>query len=322
MLILYPDIKPYREHRLEVDEPHVLYLEESGNKDGIPVLYVHGGPGSGCEAFNRRFFDPEKFRIILYDQRGAGKSTPHAELRGNTTQNLIKDIETIREHLGVDRWMLFGGSWGSTLSLAYAEAYPERVLGMILRGIFLCREQDLRWFYQEGASRIFPDAWEEYLKPIPEDEQNDIVAAFYKRLTGGDELARMGAAKAWSLWEAHCATLRPNHTILDHFSEPHMATSLARIECHYFINNGFLNPNQLIEEADKIADIPGIIVHGRYDMICPLDNAFELNKAWPSSELHIIRDAGHSAMEPGIVDALVRATDDMAKLFEEEFLLK
>lgn len=320
MLILYPDIKPFQEHRLEVDEPHVLYLEESGNKDGIPVLYVHGGPGSGCEAFNRRFFDPEKFRIVLFDQRGAGKSTPHAELRGNTTQNLIKDMETIREHLGIDRWMLFGGSWGSTLSLAYAEAYPERVLGMILRGIFLCREQDLRWFYQEGASRIFPDAWEEYLKPIPEDEQNDIVAAFYKRLTGGDELARMGAAKAWSLWEAHCATLRPNHTILDHFAEPHMATSLARIESHYFINNGFLNPNQLIEEAHKIADIPGIIVHGRYDMICPLDNAFELNKVWPSSELHIIRDAGHSAMEPGIVDALVRATDDMAKLFEEEFL--
>lgn len=318
MLILYPDIKPYSEHRLEVDEPHTLYIEESGNRDGIPVLFLHGGPGGGCEPFFRRFFDPEKYRIILFDQRGAGRSTPHAELRGNTTQALIEDIEKIREHLEIDKMLLFGGSWGSTLALAYAEEYPDNVVGMILRGIFLCRNKDLRWLYQEGASRIFPDAWKEYLKPIPKSERDDIIAAFYKRLTGTDELARMAAAKAWSLWEGHCATLRPSHTVIDHMAEPHTAISLARIECHFFINNAFLEEDQILRRAHRISHIPGIIVHGRYDMICPLDNAFDLHSVWENSELHIVRDAGHASSEPGIVDALVRATDEMAKRLEDE----
>ena len=318
MLILYPDIKPYSEHRLEVDELHTLYVEESGNRDGIPILFLHGGPGGGCEPFNRRFFDPEKYRIILFDQRGAGRSTPHAELRGNTTQALIEDIEKIREYLDIEKWLLFGGSWGSTLALAYAEEFPEKVTGMILRGIFLCREKDLKWLYQEGASRVFSDAWKEYLKPIPKTERDDIVAAFYKKLTGMDELARMAAAKAWSLWEGHCATLRPSHTVIDHMAEPHTAISLARIECHYFINNAFLEEDQILRRAHQISHIPGIIVHGRYDMICPLDNAFDLHSVWENSELHIVRDAGHAASEPGIVDALVRATDEMAKRLEDE----
>ena len=318
MLILYPDIKPYSEHRLEVDDLHTLYVEESGNRDGIPILFLHGGPGGGCEPFNRRFFDPEKYRIILFDQRGAGRSTPHAELRGNTTQALIEDIEKIREYLDIEKWLLFGGSWGSTLALAYAEEFPEKVTGMILRGIFLCREKDLKWLYQEGASRVFPDAWREYVKPIPKTERDDIIAAFYKKLTGMDELARMAAAKAWSLWEGHCATLRPSHTVIDHMAEPHTAISLARIECHYFINNAFLEEDQILRRAHQISHIPGIIVHGRYDMICPLDNAFDLHSVWENSELHIVRDAGHAASEPGIVDALVRATDEMAKRLEDE----
>jgi len=313
MPILYPDIKPYSEHRLEVDDLHTLYIEESGNRQGTPVLFLHGGPGGGCEPFNRRFFDPEKYRIILFDQRGAGRSTPHAELRANTTQHLIDDIEKIRTYLDIDKWMIFGGSWGATLALLYGQSHPKTVLSMILRGVFLCRQKDLQWLYQEGASRVFPDAWQEYLKPIPKAERVDIIAAFYKRLTGTDELARMAAAKAWSTWEGHCATLRPSHTVMDHMAEPHTAVSLARIESHYFINNGFIEENQILQNMHPLKDIPCIIVHGRYDMICPLDNSHTLHLAWPNSELHVVRDAGHSASEPGIVDALVRATDEMAK---------
>jgi len=318
MPILYPEIKPYADHRLAVEEPHVLYIEECGNPDGIPVIFLHGGPGGGCEPYHRRFFDPEKYRIVLFDQRGAGRSTPHAELKGNTTQALVADIETIRNYLKIDKCVLFGGSWGSTLALAYAETYPGHVLGMILRGIFLCRKEDLHWFYQEGASRIFPDAWQDYLRIIPEEERHNMIAAYHARLTGSDEVARMSAAKHWSIWEGQCSTLRPSHTVLDHFSDPHTALALARIECHYFMNDSFMEENQLIKNADKIADIPGIIVHGRYDVVCPLDNAFALHKVWENSELHIVRDAGHSASEPGIVDALVRATDEFAKRFERE----
>ena len=318
MIILYPDIKPYSEHRLSVGDLHTLHIEECGNRDGIPVLILHGGPGAGCEPFHRRFFDPEKFRIILFDQRGCGRSDPHAELRDNTTQHLVEDMEKIREHLDVDKWMLFGGSWGTTLALAYAEAHPEMVTGMVLRGVFLCRDMDLEWFYQEGgASRIFPDAWEEYLKPLSAPERGDILGAFYKRLTGTDEIARMAAAKAWALWEGHCATLRPSHNVIDHFSEPRTAISLARIEAHYFVNKAFLEPNQLLDNAHKLEGIPGIIVHGRYDMVCPLENASTLSRAWSDAELHIVRDAGHAASEPGIVDALVRAIEDMGKIIED-----
>mgnify|MGYP004446094019 FL=1 len=311
MLNLYPDIEPYARHRLAVDEPHELYLEESGNPDGIPVLVVHGGPGGGCEDYHRRFFDAERFRIILMDQRGAGRSTPLAELEGNSTDTLVQDMETIRQFLGIDRWLLFGGSWGSTLSLVYAEAYPERVLGLVLRGIFLCRPRDIQWFYQEGASRVFPDYWQDFLAPIPEDERHDMVTAYYRRLTSANELEQIQAAKAWSIWEGRCATLHPNPKVVEHFGHPHVAIALARIECHYFMNNAFLEPDQIVRDAGRLADIPGVIVHGRYDMVCPLDNALALHQAWPEAELHIIRDAGHSASEPAIVDALLRGVEEV-----------
>jgi len=312
MQVLYPEIKPYNVHRLQVDPPHELYLEESGNPDGIPVLFVHGGPGSGSQPRNRCFFDPERYRIVLFDQRGAGRSTPHAEREGNTTQALVGDIEAIREFLGIERWVLFGGSWGSTLSLAYAETYPERVRAMILRGIFLCRRHDLAWFYQDGASRVFPDYWAEFVEPISPGERSDFIRAYHRHLTGSNEIARMAAAKAWSAWEAQCATLRPNQELIDHFLDPHVALALARIEAHYFLNDAFLEEDQLLRNAARLADIPGFIIHGRYDMICPVDNAFALHAAWPGSELQIIRDAGHSAAEPGITDALVRATREVA----------
>jgi proline iminopeptidase len=253
------------------------------------------------------------YRIVTFDQRGCGRSTPHASLENNTTQALVADLECIREHLGIDKWLLFGGSWGSTLALAYAQAHPERVHGLILRGIFLCRPQEISWFYQEGASRLFPDYWEDYLAPIPAEERGDLVQAFYKRLTGPDQIAQMHAAKAWSTWEGRTATLRPNSQVVDRFSEPHRALSIARIECHYFVNNAFLADDQLLRDMPKIAHLPGVIVHGRYDVICPLDNAWALHQAWPNSELQIIRDAGHAAAEPGITDALVRAADQMAR---------
>jgi proline iminopeptidase len=313
MQTLYPDIKPYARHELAVEAPHVLYVDESGTSTGLPVVFIHGGPGAGCDASSRRYFDPALYRIITFDQRGCGRSTPHASLENNTTQALVADLERIREHLGIDKWVLFGGSWGSTLALAYAQAHPQRVLGLLLRGIFLARPEDVRWLYQEGASRLFPDYWEDYLSPIPADERGNLVQAFYKRLTGPDQIAQMHAAKAWSTWEGRTATLRPNPMIVDRFSEAARALSIARIECHYFINNSFLEPNQLLRDMGKITHLPGVIVHGRYDVICPLDNAWALHKAWPNSELQIIRDAGHSAAESGITDALVRAADQMAR---------
>jgi proline iminopeptidase len=313
MQTLYPEIKPYARHELAVEQPHVLYIDESGSADGLPVLFIHGGPGAGCDSASRRYFDPALYRIVTFDQRGCGRSTPHASLENNTTQALIADIERIREHLGIDKFVLFGGSWGSTLALAYAQAHPQRVHGLILRGIFLCRPQEFSWFYQEGASRLFPDYWEDYVAPIPVEERGDLMQAFYKRLTGADQIAQMHAAKAWSTWEGRTATLRPNSQVVERFSEAHRALSIARIECHYFVNEAFLEPNQLLRDMPKIAHLPGIIVHGRYDAICPLDNAWALHQAWPNSELQIIRDAGHSAAEPGITDALIRAAEQMAR---------
>lgn len=313
MLTLYPEIKPYAEHRLKVDPPHELYIEESGNPDGIPVVVVHGGPGGGCEDYYRRFFDAERFRIILFDQRGAGRSTPLAELSGNDTQALVEDMERIRQFLGIKQWVLFGGSWGSTLSLVYAETHPDQVLGLVLRGIFLCRPQDIRWFYQDGAGRIFPDYWEDYLAVVPKEERGDMVGAYYRRLTSTNELEQMQAAKAWSVWEGRCATLHPNPRVVEHFGHPHVAIALARIECHYFMNNAFLEPDQIVRDAGRLQGIPGHIVHGRYDMVCPLDNAHALREVWPEAEFSIIRDAGHSASEPAIVDALMRACEKIAE---------
>lgn len=311
MRSLYPSIQPYNTLDLAVDSLHTLYVEECGTLNGLPVIFLHGGPGSGCEPYHRQFFDPEKYRIVLFDQRGCGRSTPHAELQGNTTQALIEDIETIRKQLGIDKWVVFGGSWGSTLALAYAQAHPDRVLGLILRGIFLCRQREIDWFYQEGASRIFPDVWEKFLEPIPVEERGQLVSAYYQRLTSDDEFTRMQAAKAWSLWEGRTATLISNNKVVEHFGDAHTALSLARIECHYFMHKSFLRENQLLEEAHKLQDIPGVIVQGRYDVICPMESAWELHRAWPGSILQIIPDAGHSASETGIVNALIKATDDM-----------
>lgn len=309
---LYPKIKPYAKHHIEVGNPHALYIEECGEPDGIPVVFVHGGPGFGFSPVNRCFFDPEKYRIILFDQRGCGRSTPHASLENNTTQDLVGDMELIREHLGINKWLLFGGSWGSTLSLVYAETHPDRTLGLILRGIFLCRPHEIQWFYQQGASHIFPDYWEDFLNPIPEEERGDMVSAYYKRLNSENELARMATAKAWAGWEGRTSTLHPSKTVIDHFTEPHNALSLARIECHYFSHDSFLEPDQILRDAGRLADIPGIIVQGRYDVVCPMQSAWDLYHAWPGSILQIIPDAGHSALETGIIDALVRATDDFA----------
>ena len=312
---LYPPIEPHKVHHLPVSDGHTLYVEECGTAAGLPAVFLHGGPGAGCETYHRQFFDPAAYRIVLFDQRGCGRSTPHASLQANTTQALIEDIETLRQQLDIDQWVVFGGSWGSTLALAYAEAYPQRVLGLVLRGIFLCRPRDIHWFYQEGASFLLPDQWQDFLQPIPEDERHDMVSAYYRRLTGDDEIAMMAAAKAWSIWEGRSSTLLPKRAVVDHFASTKTALSLARIECHYFMNNSFMQPGQLLADAGRLADIPGVIVHGRYDLVCPLEQAWLLHQAWPESRLEIIQDAGHSATEPGIVDALVTATDQFARRF-------
>ncbi|OQX38669.1 MAG: prolyl aminopeptidase [Oceanospirillales bacterium LUC14_002_19_P2] len=319
MLTLYPAIKPYARHILPVSGHHELYLEESGNPEGIPVLYLHGGPGGSCDKHTRRFFDPNLYRIIAFDQRGCGRSRPYGELENNTTAHLLEDMEAIRAFLKVDKWMLFGGSWGSTLALLYAIQHPEKVLAMVLRGIWLARERDIDWLYRDGANRVFPDYWQTFSQPIPEAERGDMLSAFYARLTGSDELARMAAAKAWCLWEGHCATLRPSQEVLDGFSDPHRALAMARIASHYMINKAFIEENEILEQCQAISSIPGIIVHGRYDMVCPLENAQTLQQHWLEAELHIVRDAGHSAKEAGIRDALVRATDEMGKRFGKEF---
>ncbi|NKN32616.1 prolyl aminopeptidase [Marichromatium bheemlicum] len=310
--ILHPITDPFAVHRLDVGDGHQLYVEECGRRDGVPALFLHGGPGAGCEPAHRGFFDPERYHLVLFDQRGCGRSRPHAALGANTTWDLVEDIERIREHLGIERWLVFGGSWGSTLALAYAETHPERVSALVVRGIFLCRDAEIQWFYQQGASWIFPDHWADFIAPIPEAERDDLLHAYHRRLTGDDEVARMAAAKAWSIWEGRCSTLRPNDVVSDHFADPHLALSLARIECHYFVNHAFLAPEQLLRDAGRLAGIPGVIVQGRYDLICPMRSAWELHQAWPEARFEVIPDAGHSAFEPGIQHALVTATDRFA----------
>ena len=309
---LYPEIQPYAQHDLRVDSRHTLYVEECGNPGGIPAVFLHGGPGAGCEPYHRRFFDPQRYRVVLFDQRGAGRSTPHADLTDNTTWDLVADIEQVRVHLGIDRWLVCGGSWGSTLGLAYAQTHPERVSALVLRGVFLCRPQEIHWFYQQGASRIFPDCWEDFLAPIALADRSELLRAYHRALTGDNEVARLAAAKAWSIWEGRTATLLPNPTVVEHFGDAHLALSLARIECHYFMNDAFLAPDQLLRDAGRLADIPGAIVHGRYDVICPLENAWQLHAAWPYSQLKIVDAAGHSAAEPGILAVLVETLDKLA----------
>ena len=316
----FPAIRPYSTETISVTEPHRLYLEQSGNPEGIPVLFVHGGPGGGTRPIDRCFFDPDKYRIILFDQRGSGKSTPHASLSDNNTDALVADIEALREHLGIDRWVIFGGSWGSTLGLVYAQTYPECVMGLMLRGIFLCRDEDIQWFYQRGASQVFPDYWLQYEQIIPLAERGDMLGAYYSRLTGDNEFERMAAAKAWSVWEGRCATLRANESLVAHFANPHLAMAMARIEAHFFINKAFLEPDQILNNCHRLKNIPGYIVHGRYDMVCPVNQAFDLSKAWPEAQLSIIADAGHASGEPGTTDALIRATESLAhQLNSEDF---
>jgi proline iminopeptidase len=309
---LYDEIEPFDTGLLRVSAVHELYYEQCGNPRGKPVVFLHGGPGAGLVPDYRRFFDPEVYRVILFDQRGSGRSVPHASLDDNTTWHLVQDIEQLREHFGVDQWLVFGGSWGSTLALAYAETHPERVNGLVLRGIFLGRQNEARWFYEDsqGASAIFPDNWEDFLRVIPKAERGDMIGAYYRRLTSTDEATRQEAARAWSIWESSALRLLPDQELIDEFSEPEKAVALARIECHYFTNNCFFETdNYLLEHVDRIRHIPAVIVHGRYDIICPLMSAWELHRAWPEATLNIIPDAGHATSEPGITDALVRATD-------------
>lgn len=309
---LYDAIEPYDSGYVRVSPVHELYYEQCGTPNGKPVIFLHGGPGAGLVADYRRFFDPQAYRVILFEQRGAGRSKPHASLDDNTTWHLVQDIEVIREQFGIDQWLVFGGSWGSTLALAYAETHPERVRGLVLRGIFLCRPREITWFYEDsqGASAIFPEIWEQYVRIIPEGERDDMIRAYYKRLTSDDADVRLEAAQAWSKWEASALKLIPDQNLIDEFTEPELAIALARIECHYFINNCFFETdNYLIENIDRIRHIPGVIVHGRYDIVCPVMSAWDLHRAWPEATLNIIPDAGHSVTEPGIADALIRATD-------------
>ena len=313
---LYPELKPYREFFLPVTHGHSLYVELCGNPHGIPVVVMHGGPGGGCGPSSRRFFDPNNYHIILMDQRGAGRSLPHASLEANTTQHLISDFELLRCELDISKWLLFGGSWGSTLAIAYAQAHSGQVLGLILRGIFLGRKKDVDWIYETGgASRMFADYWRVFQKPLlntAAEATGQMVNHYYELLCGSDELKRFAAAKAWATWEGSIATLAPNPPLVDNFADGHFALALARIECHYFVNQCFLKPNQLLRNMHKISHLPGIIVHGRYDMICPAEQAFEIHDVWQECQLHIVRGAGHAQQEPGIVDNLIKATREFA----------
>ena len=310
---LYPPLEPYDAGMLRVSDLHEIYYEVSGAPEGKPVVVCHGGPGGGTTPSMRRYFDPAKYRIILFDQRGCGKSKPHAELIDNTTWSLVEDMEKLRRHLGVRRWQVFGGSWGSTLALAYSETHPETVTELVLRGIFTLRRKELLWFYQEGASWLFPDLWQGYLAPIPEAERGDMIAAYYKRLTGNDAAERLRAAKAWSLWEGGTVSLLPSDERMQSFSSDEFALAFARIECHYFQHGGFFErDDQLIANIDCVRNIPAVIVQGRYDVCTPVQTAWELHQAWPEADFRLVADAGHAASEPGIISELVNATDRFA----------
>jgi proline iminopeptidase len=312
---LYPAIAPYDSGMLPVSDLHTLYYEQAGNPQGKPIVVLHGGPGGGIEPFYHQYFNPDKWRIVLFDQRGCGRSTPHAELRENTTWSLVGDIETLRRHLEIERWAVFGGSWGSTLALAYSQTYPNSCLSLVLRGIFLLRTQEIQWFYQEGASNLFPDAWEAYLKPIPPEERHDLVTAYYRRLTSPDPLLRAVAARAWAVWEGSTSKLILDLGLQQRFAQDRFADAFARIECHYFINKGFFEgEDHLLRHCDRICHLPTTIVQGRYDVVCPMVSAWELHKALPQSELIVIPDAGHSMTEPGIRSALIEACDRFAEL--------
>ena len=313
----YPPLEPYARGMLEVGEArqgggHAIYWELCGNAGGIPVVVLHGGPGGGCSPMQRRLFDPRRYRILLFDQRGCGRSTPHASLEDNTTWDLVADIERLREMTRTPRWLVFGGSWGSTLALAYAQAHPERATGLILRGIFALRRAELLWYYQEGASWLFPDKWERFLAPIPEAERGDLIAAYRRRLTGDDPVAQLAAARAWSLWEGETLTLLPSAEIAAQHADDRYALAFARIENHYFTHGAWLEEGQLLRDVHRIAHLPGVIVQGRYDIATPARTAWDLHRAWPSAQFHLIDDAGHATTEPGILSALIQATDRFA----------
>jgi proline iminopeptidase len=306
----FPPIDAYNNFQLKVSDLHTINVEESGNKEGKPVIFLHGGPGGGIEPIYRQYFNPEKWRIIIFDQRGCGKSTPSSELKHNTTWDLVADIEKIREYLGIKKWTVFGGSWGSTLSLSYAVTHPDKCSELILRGIFLLREKELKWFYQDGASYIYPDAWEKYIAPIPEDKRHNMMEAYYNILTGDDKEKRYEAAKAWSIWEASTSKLIQNPKSLHHFEDEEVADIFARIECHYFINKGFFEyDGWLLDQIDKIRHIPCVIIQGRYDVVCPMITAWDLHKKWPEANFHIVSDAGHSMLEEGIRNKLINCTN-------------
>lgn len=309
----YPTIEPFRTTMLPVSDLHEIYVEESGNADGLPVLYLHGGPGAGSNPHCRRYFNPEKFRIVMFDQRGCGKSTPHACLEENTTHDLIADIEKIRDRLSIDRWLVAGGSWGSTLSIAYAQHHPERVVELILRGLFLCRDEEIKWMYQKGASYVYPDAWQHYLAPIANEHRGDLLTAYHDVLTSSDDEARIRAARAWSAWELTMMNLMPNDDIVAAMSD-HYALAMARIECHYFYNKIFMRSDrELLDGIERIKHIPATLVQGRHDIVCPVHTAWEINDRWPSASLHIVPDACHAFNEPGIVDRIIRTADRYAE---------
>jgi proline iminopeptidase len=309
---LYPPVEPYEHGMLDVGDGHRVYWEMCGNPDGMPAVFLHGGPGAGCSPDHRRLFDPARYRVLLLDQRGCGRSTPHASIEANTTWHLVADIERLRALVGVERWLVFGGSWGSALALAYAETHPERVTGLIVRGIFTLRRSELLWYYQEGASWLFPDKWERFLAPIPVEERGDLIAAYHRRLTGPDPAARLEAARAWSVWEGETITLLPDAALSARHAEDAYALAFARIENHYFVNGGFLEEGQLLRDAHRLRAIPGVIVQGRYDVATPAATAWALHRAWPEAEFRLVPDAGHAFNEPGILRHLIEATDAFA----------
>ena len=311
----FEPIEPFNVFKLNVSNLHTIHVEESGNQNGKPVIFLHGGPGGGTEPIYRQYFDPNKWRIIIFDQRGCGQSTPASELTDNTTWDSVNDIEKIREHLNIDKWTVFGGSWGSTLALSYAIKYPNHCTALILRGIFMLRQKELKWFYQEGASFIYPDAWEKYLEPIPKNKRHDLMSAYYEILTGDDKQARYKAAKAWSIWEASTSKLIQNKKSLHHFENDDIADIFARIECHYFINKGFFEyDGWILDQIDVIRNIPSVIVQGRYDVVCPMITAWELHKKWPEADFHVIPDSGHSMLEVGIRNKLIEYTNKFSVL--------